>query len=318
MGECVTESTAWGSPQIAVGKLPLHVNEASGHFLSIVGLVVAASVLICFRVSSWSDALSIITLVAVLFSPVAVFLWWSFRSRFSRRPTPSLRMLLQLRNSEPGLSDVVADERITKVIRELEAKRSFWKLNSRSCWTPTECEAALALHGIPKPRTVVDEAAVPQLLQIPLPSHMLEPEPVQQSSEIPRGQITTMILLAVLLALIVLAFGNWMVALYLLGIAVMFSLGLPEVRDALPIFQTQQSETIIGLGTLVDRHNQQWTVDDSVMLVQCKRNVGPLIVTLVGETRETTLTFTDEKDQYFIALWQRWNHPSPRPELLPT
>ncbi len=80
----------------------------------------------------------------------------------------------------------------------------------------------------------------------------------------------------------------------------------------------QESQFIAGPGVLVDQKRQRrWTVDDAVMLVQCTPTLGPLIVRLVGEAGWLTLSFTDEKDPDFVRLWQRWNHPQPRPELLP-
>jgi hypothetical protein len=89
------------------------------------------------------------------------------------------------------------------------------------------------------------------------------------------------------------------------------------VRDATRLFRMDQSEDVAGLGTFTDKQQRRWTVENAIMLVQCKRDAGPLIVTMVGEAGHHTLSFMDETDTDFVKLWQRWNHPDPRPDLVP-
>ena len=52
------------------------------------------------------------------------------------------------------------------------------------------------------------------------------------------------------------------------------------------------------------------------MLVQVKQGGEAFFVTLISKTGNMSLTFLNGDDPDFVALWQRWTHPNPRPALV--
>lgn len=243
---------------------------------------------------------------------VALLYWNYFRTRMSKHPYWS-----GPRSKEPQWSPFNDDQRAVEVVIELERERRFRLVGAPSMWSWRDFVEKLDTRGIERPRTIVDEATIAQLASVPLPAHMLEPEAILESGHEPRRHLMTTIILGALIALVLVLFGLWWIALLPLMFVAFSAIQLPEVRDATRLFRMDQSETVVGLGTITDKQQRRWTVDNALMLVQCRRDAGPLIVTIIGEAGDLMMPFTDEKDKDFIKLWQRWNHPSPRPDLAP-
>jgi membrane protein implicated in regulation of membrane protease activity len=65
----------------------------------------------------------------------------------------------------------------------------------------------------------------------------------------------------------------------------------------------------------LSRENPIWTAGEAVMVVE-QPPWQALSVRFLGERRSPPLRFASIDSPSFIALWQRWNHPRPRPELL--
>ncbi|TVQ53284.1 MAG: hypothetical protein EA377_08335 [Phycisphaerales bacterium] len=239
---------------------------------------------------------------------LAPLCWARFTKRIDERSTARPAGWSPLPPSLP----FTGDPRAVEVVFELERQRRFRLLGPPRLWTWRSFIEALDSCSIPRPRTIIDEQARPSLRRIPLPEHMLEPEGILESGSKPRARLKIAIGIVIVVAVYLLWLGTWWLALVL---AAIIALQLPEVRDTTRLFRMDHRETVVGLGTVTDRKQRRWTVDDAVMLVKCTETSGPLIVTMIGEAGHLTLSFTDDADPDLVRLWQRWNHPQPRPEL---
>jgi hypothetical protein len=202
------------------------------------------------------------------------------------------------------------------IVRELESRRPLFA-RSAVTWNWDEFRQATAARGMQAPRTIVDSALAERLGAIEWTEYALEPEPILSSTPQGRATIAGLTAFCALIALLQVAGGRVWLGLFMLAPAACLVAGLPRVRDALRPLRQDEFNMIAGMGSLADRHGLRWSVDDAVMLVQTNRTPGGLYVSVVGEAGRAAMTFTDEHDGDFITLWQRWNHPHPRPELLP-
>jgi hypothetical protein len=298
-------------PYIAAGRLPLY--EAG--MLNMTGFLLMAVIvlpmILYFYDGNLNDAVMSGLGLLAAYCILTLFFWNRFRTRMSTRPSRS-----PLHRTEPPMSSAfTGNARAAAVVVEQERQRRFRVVEAPSMWSWQDFVEELESRGIERPRTIIDDATIGQLGSVPLPDHMLEPEAILQSGDEPRKHLITTIIIGAVTAVVLVFFGLWWIALLPLAFAVFSALQLPEVRDATRHFQMNQSETVVGLGTLTDKQ-RRWTIDNSVMLVQCKRDTGPLMVTIVGEAGHLMMPFTDEKDMDFVKLWQRWNHPNPRPDLV--
>jgi hypothetical protein len=108
---------------------------------------------------------------------------------------------------------------------------------------------------------------------------------------------------------------GWLPALLMLPFLLTLLFSSPRVRRLLPGFRAEQFAYIAAPGVVKHHRKGVWKIDDSVMLVG---SLGgeTLEVQLIGPRQTAFLAFASAEDPDFIALWQRWNHPHPRPELL--
>ncbi len=299
-------------PYIATGRLPLYEGDdrrnAAVMFASIAAGYLGVTY---FRTGEWVDVIPSAVGLLIAFLVIALITWISFKLRMSNRPSGRRAG----RDATPSSIALTGDPRAVEVVVELERQRRFRLLGPPHPWTWRSFIEALDARSIPRPRTIIDEAARAPLGRIPLPEDLLEPEGILESRDKPRARLIITIGMVIAVGAFLLWIGMWWLALLSLIFATIISLQLPEVRDATRRFRLDQRETVVGLGSVTDRNQRRWTVENAVMLVKCKSAAGPLMVTMIGEAGDLTLPFTDGTDADLIRLWQRWNHPQPRPEL---
>jgi hypothetical protein len=233
---------------------------------------------------------------------------------------------------------------VVSYLAEIRRERRFMRRRLRkTTWAPwlralqdaripfTRCSArkagkacarlqdALDAEGLALPRTFADLRLAIELDHIPLIDEFLEPEKVIPGSRVDRRRRRNSIIIGAILlvggifldAQICVFFGALMVILPLLSLQV-FRRMAPDLRLG---FTT----SIAGQGFL--------HVNDTLCFSSTS---GTCIVRGIGSARNTdaaveawflcpdgmrVLTFPSVHDPHFVALWQRWNHSDPRPEL---
>lgn len=196
---------------------------------------------------------------------------------------------------------------------------------TRSClhrtqFIPTSIRAATALRteiascGGIVPVTVVEDALQAELEPIPRPEALLEPEPVTTL----RNKTSNLGLVLVVITIV--CVGTFLFSIgmrRIIGFAFLALMVPPLLAVAesrgFRVWPAESFAPFAGPGVVTHR-NRRWTVDDSIMFVQ-KTDRG-IRVQFDGPSGSLLLRFHSEKAPGFITLWQRWNHPQPRPELL--
>ncbi len=116
--------------------------------------------------------------------------------------------------------------------------------------------------------------------------------------------------------LIAVKHGEWFIVMINLILFVSFAVQIPVIRDLIPALRPEGAAPIAGMGFIEDSKGKLWTVDDSLMILSGRKSGDkPVYVHIVGPAGWLLLTYANVKDPEFIKLWQRWNHPDPRPEL---
>ncbi len=172
--------------------------------------------------------------------------------------------------------------------------------------------------GLARPRTIVHSGLATRLGALERPGHGMEPEPILGSGD---GPVTTTVLwVTFFLAFgaIQLSMGHWFGGSMMLFVAGIFAFSsIPSLRDRFRIMRWDDGNLVAGMGGVKDVGSDRlWSVNDAVMLVRTKQPVGALFVRFVGEAGILRLTFVNERDPDFVKMWQRWNHPRPKPELM--
>jgi len=180
-------------------------------------------------------------------------------------------------------------------------------------------QSALDAQGLLLPRTIADLRLAVELDEIPLVDDLLEPEKVVPGSRIDRRRGRNsifigafMLLVGILLdAELCIACGILMILLPLLS--------LQAVRRMAPELRLGFTTSIAGQGFLHFNDSLCFTSRNGTCLV---RGIGPARNTnaaieawFLCPDGMRMLTFPSVHDPHFVALWQRWNHPDPRPEL---
>jgi hypothetical protein len=258
--------------------------------------VVGGAALVCGVMVIWGFSWSDISIVglALLFALAVMFVSMlvPFLHRFTDfRPATSTR-----------------DEGIGPALITMQRQKPLHRWPRESYWPWNEIRE-VATH--PLPRTIADRRMQQRLGRIELSEELLEPEAILGSLWMKRGWLFVLIALFALNAALTTA---WLKVFYLMMIGYLL-IQLPSIRDVLRL---GDGKVIAGLGVVETSRGKRWTVDDAIMIVQTQDGEPPLTVFLTGEAGELKLHFIDEKDPDFIKLWQRWNHPNPRPELLVT
>jgi hypothetical protein len=185
-------------------------------------------------------------------------------------------------------------------------------------WTWAGFETVRRARGLRRPTAIVDGCLRATLDRVGLHAELLEPEMIDSSPGIAPRRAIVLVLLFSFNAISALTRGAWTLAGISAVPVLLFAAQIPQVRRLLPRVRAIDRAPVAGAGFLEDARGRRWTVSDSVMIVFARRAVGPLVVMLLGPAGKKTLTFTTPDDEHFVALWQRWCHPSPRLELLET
>lgn len=167
--------------------------------------------------------------------------------------------------------------------------------------------------GIRTPGIIFDARIASEVLAIERTEELVEPEPVE--SEWTQGQWLFSACMLVLLVAIYVLTGRKPQVLAFLCSLVIFDLAYKlvwVVRHGLGLRSTGMSA---GVGYLELPNGARIGLWEAVTLVTRDRGEN-LRVRLLAPDRTIQLKFTSAADPGFVAFWQRWNHPHPRPELL--
>lgn len=216
------------------------------------------------------------------------------------------------------LAALPADDPNRPVMEGLEATGAMLVWSSLSLLPIYETALAerLAESGRPVPRTIIPESMREELLAIPRPDDLLEPERIASSTRTGRVAFVLILIAAVTVVGTALMNRDWMRAGFyslLCGVILWNSSGLSHFTRA---YRNEDNLPTAWPGGISDHTGRRWTVRDSVMVVRGARPGGGLAVEVLGGAMNLQLTFASSRDPDFITLWQRWNHPQPRPELV--
>ncbi len=183
-------------------------------------------------------------------------------------------------------------------------------------------------------RCIVDHRLRAQCEKIPIVADLVEPEPIRVTGstsvadpgkEARRRRVGLAIRVLWPIAFIGIAwvlFSNlgwpkilfWLTSALAIGCAFLPNFTL--VSD--PIFS---SPPVAGLGVIRDGKGRLWTCTESIMFVEpyyIPKAGSGVQVDLFGPHgahKMHKIQFPSCLDDGFVSLWQRWNHPHPRPEL---
>ncbi len=184
--------------------------------------------------------------------------------------------------------------------------------SATATWSWVELRERFDRAGIATPRTIADWYLRDELRRIPLTAHLIEPEPIRSSRYGLGGFVSILVVLGVFGATHLLA-GNWFVVTVIAAIVLITMLGTPRLRDRIGPLLPGGDRTLVGPGWVRTTRGQTWTIDDALMIVHAGAAVE---VILTGPDGVRAIPFNDVRDPSFIRLWQAWNHPAPRPELV--
>jgi hypothetical protein len=135
------------------------------------------------------------------------------------------------------------------------------------------------------------------------------------SSRMGYGWVVTLIVFYLGNALLQFLVGNYLfMGLWIAG-GVFLAAAIPAVRDQLRLLWDFSGNVVAGQGWTRDHKNRVWTTADAIMVIHKVTSSSSLEVVITGPAGVVTLSFINERDPDFVKLWQRWNHPDPRPEL---
>ncbi|GEM_PF-3770667 len=236
---------------------------------------------------------------------------WKIRSQFGDQTN---------RGAQTGSDVDVLIASIEDYLRRRRAYDLVGLLSRRRVSWDTLC-AHLGQAGLAPPRTVVDRRAGKQYHSDEgVPDYFVEAE------EIPiLGTDQVLALLGLVLIIAVFGAGalgwwsqmnTWMNA----GLVVVLGMIAGMVLTAFRSFIVSTGRglgrplaVLASPGVLDDQRGKRWVAGEATMFV-CMRGAQAQVV-VVGPAGRLMFTFNGTSGGDFIALWQRWNHPHPRPEL---
>jgi len=177
----------------------------------------------------------------------------------------------------------------------------------------------LAAESLETPRTLADLRLASQLEHIELPDMLLEAEKVFPGSRVGRRRARS----AIILGCIFMLFGFLMpfavcVIIGLLMVLVPL-LSMNFVRRKAPELRLGFSVPVAGTGFLQINDELCFRSDNAICLVRGidsdRRTDSAVETWFLSAEAVRYFSFPSCRDPHFITLWQRWNHPEPRPEL---
>lgn len=171
----------------------------------------------------------------------------------------------------------------------------------------------MAQYGLAVPRIILDRSIADAVLSIERPKHLLEPESIDSHGTRGRRWLSWAPLTAGVLATWYLASSTFLlvVLIALIGLALVASL----IRWMRTGVNPGDSGYLAGVGYLEGPDGARMP-SARVVTVVTKPRFRQMRVRLLAPTWNHELLFPSPRDPGFIAFWQRWNHPHPRPELL--
>lgn len=215
------------------------------------------------------------------------------------------------------LANVAPDARtpLERVLKAQDENSPFLSTAVTNVWSWASLANRMKAEGIERPRTIVARALSDRLAPIERPAHFMEPEPILPSSHFGPGMTIAIIGLYVFNALLQFFMGQYVgVALWLVA-GGFFAALIPPIRDALRQFWDSGGNIVAGQGWVRDKRGRVWTTADAMLMILSLSGSSAIGTVLTGPAGVTMLSFMSERDPDFIKLWQRWNHPDPRPEL---
>ena len=195
-------------------------------------------------------------------------------------------------------------------------------VDERAAWRAVGEHAARV--GVSMPRCVVSERLMKQCRAIPLTGDLLEPEEIGTSIKPGKFTIAFEFGMLVIFAVLAAESNNWILVLFP-AIYLLFLLHMRfQWLQVGFLLGTAKALPIAGCGVVTASEGRRWTRRDSLMLVQADRMWGVPIVTMFGPPEQGNergraklqMTFANTADPHFVALWRRWNHLDPKPDLL--
>lgn len=173
----------------------------------------------------------------------------------------------------------------------------------------------LTSEGWPMAITIVDKALRPKLEAIPVSGDLVEAESADSRFAIvsKRFWISTILALVGTVLYSGMAIRSPHFERIFLAAACATMLFVQLAR-ALGVRVFGCGAPVVGPGYIMNHQgNRRWTVDDSCVLLTRRTSMHRLVVEFVGPAGYLKATFENLDDPGFIALWQRWRHPNPRP-----
>ncbi len=170
--------------------------------------------------------------------------------------------------------------------------------------------------GSEPPATIAEESIRGELEAIPMVADLIEPEFIVSSRPLGRaayGFMLVYFLFMFAFSLVSRSITNAAIFGVLLLSTVVSA---PRLKKWFPALREEGRAPVAAPGIVRDAHGRRWVRNQAVLVVQRTRSKGPVWATLVGPLGLLRLSFASARDPDFINLWQRWNHPHPRPELL--
>jgi hypothetical protein len=288
----------WYSPQLYIGYFVIAVGVVFGIVVAWEG-VSGGAILQGFMLGVLSAA--VIAGLGLLYES-------SLRKRMNKRIGSEDEATFREIAFAPELRHITADFLEShRRIRQSARAAGAW---AKFC---DECQ----LLAIRRPHTIIDSKLAARLGAIDRPEYAVEPESILESGGATRSTLWLLSIAGALSTAYLLYRQNWFGGLMLIGVATFFAVtGSPALRDRFRIMRWDDGNVVARMGTLKDQDDRRWTVENAVMVIQTKETAGALFVRVVGKDGQLELNFADEHDPDFVKLWQRWNHPRPRIDLL--
>ncbi len=164
--------------------------------------------------------------------------------------------------------------------------------------------------------TIADSRVKDPLQRIEINEHLTEPAKIDTDSSMSsRWAIALSVLAGIVVISSLIRRDWWFTSFYL----VMLAFYLTSTRRVRLWLRDESylelSRLTISPGVVTDVKGRKWTIDDSIMVIGRHWN-GKIQIELIGVDQLLRLTYDGLDHPDFVALWQNWNHPNPRPELV--
>ena len=184
-----------------------------------------------------------------------------------------------------------------------------------------QLRAVLDEANVRHARSIIDVSFAKRCRAIPLTEALLEPEDVTDAGDATERALhlaqTFVLSGAWIFAVLVIVVASacvprtasvpgWLIGASVLGMAAGVAVGLKQLGRV---------RIVAGPGIITDARGRCWTSADSVMLIS--KWGGGMSIEFLGPAGRIGIDGSHLGPSGFECLWQRWQHPRPRPELWP-